>query len=327
MIVTIQIPSRLHLSLISLHNDGYRKNGGFGFSISEPSLRISGEKETKFEIIDNRENGFNTIQRDKLIEVLESIYTKKSFIHKCHIKITGYTPSHKGFGSGTSIRLTCIELLYLLNDYLYTHEEIIKESLRGGTSGIGINTYFNGGFVFDIGHSEQNSMFLPSNALETNEHKLPLVALQEPMPEWDIGLCIPNDIASLSEVEEKEFFMKTCPINAQESYETLYHIIFGLIGAVKEHNIEVFAKSLQNLQKCKWKNAERNIYKGDIQDIEKKLYQSGALGVGMSSLGPSLFFVGHNLDETINIAQELLPNCTIFKTKTNNNGRLIIHND
>ena len=324
--ISIKTFSRKHLSLISLHNDGYRKNGGFGFSISEPSLIISGDITSKFEIIDYRKNGFTEEQKIKLIEILENIYTKKRFTQQCIIEIKGDVPSHKGFGSGTSIRLACVELLYLLNKSLYTPTEIVKESLRGGTSGIGINTYFKGGFVFDIGHSERNNIFLPSNALETSEHVYPLVLLEENMPNWDIGICIPNNISSLSEKEEKIFFQETCPIEPHQSYESLYHIVFGLIGAIKENNIEVFAKALQNLQNSKWKDSERNIYKGNIQVVEQKLYDCGALGVGMSSLGPSLFFIGKDMDKIISKSKKLLPDCKIFKTKTNNSGRIILNN-
>lgn len=256
---TIQLNSRLHLSLISLHNDGYRKNGGFGFSISEPSLIISGDIASQFEIVDHRDNGFCEEQKTKLNEILENIYTKKRFAQRCIIEIKGDIPSHRGFGSGTSIRLACVELLYLLNDCFYTTDEIVKESLRGGTSGIGINTYFKGGFVFDIGHKDNNT-FLPSNALEKSKHLLPLVLLHENMPSWDIGICIPNNLPPLNEKEEKEFFQKTCPIEPYQSYESLYHIIFGLLGAIKENNIEVFANALKNIQNCKWKSEERNIY-------------------------------------------------------------------
>lgn len=324
--LTIQINNRLHLSLISLHNNGYRKNGGFGFSISEPFLTIDGNFSSKFEIIDYRENGFSSEQKNRLIDILENLYSKKSFKHKCLIEINGDTPSHKGFGSGTSIRLACIEMLYLLNECLYTTDEIVKESLRGGTSGVGINTYFHGGLVLDIGHSEKNNTFLPSNSLEKSRHLLPLMLLQENMPNWDIGICIPSDIPFLNEKKEKEFFQQTCPIEPHQSYESLYHIIFGLIGAIKENDLETFAKALLNLQSCKWKSSERDIYQGRIQIIEKKLYDCGALGVGMSSLGPSLFFVGKDIDEIVHESKKELLNCMIFKTKTNNSGRIILDN-
>lgn len=323
--MTIQVNSRLHLSLISMHESGYRKNGGFGFSIKSPYLLISGERSSSFELTDLRERGFREGERGNLVDLLCSIFEKKNFLNKCTIEIKGDMPSHMGFGSGTSIRLACIELLHLLNNSSYTNSEIVKESLRGGTSGIGVNTYFDGGFVFDIGHSEAVDKFLPSNAVEKTNHLLPLVVTQENMPNWEIGICVPDNISSISKEKEKDFFQSTCPIKPHESYESLYHIVFGLLGAAKEKNLEVFAESLRSLQKCKWKNSERNLYKGAIEDIEEKLYRSGALGVGMSSLGPSLVFVGYDIDEIIKKTQKLLPSCSFLKSKIANTGRQIIH--
>lgn len=324
IVMTINISSRLHTTLISLHSNGYRQNGGFGFVIEEPSLNIRGEQSQSFEIIDHRVRGFCMDEKQRLLNVLEQTADQKKFPKKCTIEISGDVASHMGFGTGTAIRLASLELLYLINNSEYTEQEIINASGRGGTSGIGIHTYFNGGYVFDIGRSDQGGNFAPSCAMEKNSSS-PLVLMHGAMPEWEIGLCIPKHIQSKSEEEEKSFFSQICPIEPSESYEALYHIIYGVLGGIKEEDRATFGKAIKNIQSCRWKSAERQLYNGQIERIEQALYDAGADSVGMSSLGASLFFIAENVQNVIKNAKELLPECNLLVTRPNNTGRIIIH--
>ncbi|AFV97821.1 MULTISPECIES: beta-ribofuranosylaminobenzene 5'-phosphate synthase family protein [unclassified Sulfuricurvum] len=324
MLVQIKINSRIHTTLISLHSNGYRQNGGFGFAIEEPSLNIRGENFQSFEIIDHRVRGFSMDEKQRLLNVLEQTADQKNFVQKCIIEISGDVASHMGFGTGTAIRLASLELLYLINGSEYTEQEIINASGRGGTSGIGIHTYFNGGYVFDIGRGDQGENFLPSCATEKHPSS-PLALLHEPMPDWEIGLCIPKYIMSKNEVEEKAFFSQTCPIEPSESYETLYHVVYGVLGGIKEDNRATFSEAIKNIQACRWKSAERHLYGDSIKQMEQVLYKAGATAIGMSSLGASLFFIAEDMQNVIKNAKKLLPECDLSVTRPNNIGRIIIH--
>jgi beta-ribofuranosylaminobenzene 5'-phosphate synthase len=320
----IKVNSRIHTTLISLHTNGYRQNGGFGFAIEEPSLNICGEQSQNFEIIDHRERGFGMDEKQRLLNVLDQTADQKKFPQKCTIEISGDVASHMGFGTGTAIRLASLELLYLINEAEYTEQEIINDSGRGGTSGIGIHTYFNGGYVFDIGRSDQSGNFTPSCATEKNPSS-PLVLIQGTMPEWEIGLCTPKHLQSKSEAEEKAFFNQTCPIEPSESYEALYHIVYGVLGGIKEDNRATFSEAIKNIQLCRWKSAERQLYGDSIKQMEQVLYKAGATAIGMSSLGASLFFIAEDMQNVIKTAKELLPECDLSVTRPNNTGRIIIH--
>lgn len=324
MLVQIKINSRLHITLISLHTNGYRQNGGFGFAIEEPSLNILGEKSQSFEIIDYRVRGFGMDEKQRLLNILEQTADQKNFVQKCTIEISGDVASHMGFGAGTAIRLASLELLYLINASEYTEQEIINASGRGGTSGIGIHTYFNGGYVFDIGRGDQGENFVPSCATEKHPSS-PLALLHAPMPDWEIGLCIPKYIVSKNEVEEKAFFSQTCPIEPSESYEALYHVVYGVLGGINEENKAIFGEAIKNIQSCRWKSAERHLYVDEIERIEKVLYSAGATSVGMSSLGASLFFIAEDIQNVIKTAKERLVECDLRVTRPNNTGRIIIH--
>jgi len=241
------------------------------------------------------------------------------------ITIEGETPSHTGFGVSTAIRMACVEGIYLLQKQKIIEKHVIQQSCRGGTSGIGVHGYFTGGLVFDLGHRRKKEVLLPSRNKEDSSH-LPLLLKSIPMPAWEIGILIPNDIPTKTNAEEKAFFSKTCPIRKEKVYETTYHALFGILASVETEDKELFCNSIKAIQQQSWKQSERNLYP-ELSGIEEKLYVFGANAVGMSSLGPMLYFMSEKIDDVIeNIENsELLEHCTVFKTDVRNEGREIIH--
>lgn len=317
----ITIPTRLHLTLISMHANGYRQNGGIGFAIDSPNIQLQIEKSDAFEIKDHRSNGLSKQEKDRLISTLKEMYASRNFKKACRITISGDAPTHMGFGSGTAVRFGAIEGFFLINEYKYTQDEIVFASKRGGVSGIGVETYFNGGFVFDLGRADK-SEFAPSSAMEETKRSLPLTCKKLAMPSWKIGICIPN-IMPKTEAEEKDFFQKTCPIEEVESYKVLYHSTYGVLASIMENDIEVFANAIKQIQSCKWKYAERSLYGDALVRIEDYIYKNGALAVGMTSLGSSLYFVSKDIDTLIQKASMEMPQCRWISADVNNTGRMI----
>ena len=317
----IKIPTRLHITLISMHENSYRQNGGIGFAIDTPSLEIEFKENKLLEIYDQREKGFTSLEQKRITEILNTLGKKKSFTKRFTATIKGDVPTHMGFGSTTAVRLALVEGLYIINKCDYTKEEIVYASERGGVSGIGIETYFNGGFVLDIGRADK-SRFAPSSTMEKENKSLPLICKSIKMPNWKIGICIP-DIISKTEAEEKEFFNKTCPIGEKESHKVLYHGVYGLLASVEEDDKETFQEAIKQIQKCEWKNAERLLYGDTLLQKENILYTCGAKAVGMSSLGASLYFLAEDIELVINKAKSILPNSQFFIADINNTGRMI----
>jgi len=314
---------RLHITLIGMNNSGYRINGGIGFSIDSMQLNFIIEESKVFHLVDNREFKLDEIQALRIADIINKIKIDRNFKGNISIEINGDMPTHSGFGSGTIIRLACIEALFLINDSTYNDETLIKLSGRGGTSGIGVRTFFHGGFVFEIGHKNAQEL-LPSGFVE-DLGRSSLLVENGPMPDWEIGIFIPKDIKTLNQNEEKLFFEKTIPIEDKEVFATLYHVVFGLYASIKENDINTFSKALKEIQKCKWKYLERNIYGPKLMQYENLIYNCGADAVGMSSLGPSLFFISNNLNFVISNLENNnnSSNFRVLKTKTLNSSRII----
>ncbi len=313
---------RIHITLIGMNDTGYRINGGIGFSLNEPNIKANICASNDFSFKDKRNIPFNQEEISRLKVIINDVVENKKFKKNISILINGDIDTHSGFGTGTIIRLLCLEALFIINNSQYTKKIIQKLSKRGGTSGIGIRTYFNGGFVFDIGH--ERDRLIPSSIAEDTPRKS-LILKHTRMPDWKIGLCLPHFIPSLTPDQEKLFFKETVPITQKEVNDVLYHSVYGVYASIKEKNLKSFNEAIKNIQDCKWKKSERESYGIKIKMIEKILYKAGAHCVGMSSLGPTLFFTGDNLESIILNAKKALGyrKCTFVQTKTSNTGRII----
>lgn len=319
----IFIKPRLHISLISMHANGYRVNGGLGFSLEEPKGILECGISKTFEFNDSRNFPLSYSEVEEIRVTVEETKSVLSLKNNISVSLEGGILTHFGMGSGTAIRLGCLEALLSLNNENYKTKDLISYSKRGGTSGIGIHTYFRGGFVFDLGIRNQGKEFLPSSRAQ---NPLPPLVLQRiDMPDWNVGLCMPKNVKRKTQEEEVQFFRTTCPISAQESYKVLYHSLFGTYASLRENSFESFAKSIREIQGCEWKNKERSEHGERLIELERSLYDLGAKCVGMSSLGPLLFFFADDAKREFIENGMNRQDCDLIFTSVANSGREIIN--
>lgn len=96
-----------------------------------------------------------------------------------------------------------------------------------------------------------------------------------------------------------------------------------MYAAIREADKTAFCRALRTIQECDWKKAERLEYGQALMDIEQALYANGAEAVGMSSLGPSLFFLADNVAEIIKQMRIARPDCEWLLTHPVNHGRVL----
>ena len=70
---------RIHITLIGMNRDGYRLNGGIGFSISSPTFDISFEEADSIDIIDHRKQGFTVDELHRLKCHINQVAKNKNF--------------------------------------------------------------------------------------------------------------------------------------------------------------------------------------------------------------------------------------------------------
>lgn len=319
--VKITVSPRLHISLIEMSRKGYRLNGGAGLSISSPKITMQFSVSDHFEIVDKRSKTISEEEVDRWNRVLNDCLEDNGFTERIACTINSDTLPHVGFGTGTIIYLASIEALYVLNNSEPTRDNIIKYSKRGGTSGVGIRTYFDGGIVFDVGVPNKGQEIKPSSAMNAiNSH--PLSIYKGTLPDWKVGICVPN-IERKTEKEERQFFHTVVPNIQNDAPHILYELVNGVVAALEEQDYKTYCEAINNIQKTSWKSAERHQYGHTLLEYEDDLFNFGADCVGMSSFGPLLYFHGERIQDIVSKMNAKYQSGCCFCTSFNNKGRII----
>jgi len=322
--IVVTVYPRLHLSLLSM-GSGYRRNGGLGFAIDTPATTVHLEHARELSIEDNRLTPLATDELERRLVSLRHI-AEAHQLSPVRIGLAGGGAPHVGFGTGTGTTLAMVEAMFNMSGRDVARDDLVKICQRGGASGVGINTYFDGGLVFDLGvpQSDSDTAFSSSDT-RTSFGTWPLVFSRIEMPAWRVGICVPRHLRSLTLQQEQDFFEQTCPINNASVHEATYHALFGCYAAAREADFQVFCAAIVALQTCEWKRLERALHGAGLREIEQALYSGGARCVGMSSLGPLLFFFTDDPQRSMSPADVRLHSCNISEVRVQNRGRTIEH--
>jgi beta-ribofuranosylaminobenzene 5'-phosphate synthase len=321
--LTITTPSRLHLALIDMNASIGRVDGSIGLTLDEPVIKINARKSDIVEITGNLKLQLSQAIKTEF-QISEHIERmRKSAMallpvgEGIRISIEKDYPSHIGLGSGTQAALAAGMAVNELFDLKLNIYEVAEKVGRGGTSGIGVAAFENGGFILDGGHKfSDKKAFLPSAA-----SKLPPgpVLVRKDFPDWDIVVAVPEQKGA-SQSNEVNIFQKVCPVPLHEVEKLSHVILMQLLPSMAEKDIVTFGKSVNAIQELGFKKREV-----ELQPVSKALMHilrdNGAYGTGMSSFGPTLYSIGEDAEELKKIAEDFLGGKgEVFITKARNTG-------
>ena len=314
---------RIHVTLIGMSHISPRLNGGVGFSVSSPNLICDIVANQEIIINDQRKHKLSDNEKNRLVSLLREIMNELRLEHAIHCIISGNVYPHSGLGSSTMLYLSCTEALLIVNNRCYTPQMVQRLSKRGGTSGIGINTYFGGGVVLDSGIKNDAPQNINPSSIASHKSS-PLLISQSKAPSWRIGLWNPIHVERFSESEEIDFFHNHEIEELNDIYKIMYESVCGVMSSILENDQVSFSRSIDKIQKTAWKSSERRQYGSEIENLDKKLHELGASCVGMSSLGPLLYFIAPNVEYIIIQLKKEFPQDEFYATVLNNNPRRIL---
>lgn len=313
--VRITTPSRLHFSLIDLNGKLGRIDGGFGLAITEPNFRIIAEPSTDIHVESDS-------YHERACAILAQLQKTYHF-PGINIKFISEIPTHSGFGSGTQLCLGIAAAVNVLYDLRLSVLELANVVGRGGTSGIGIAAFENGGFIVDGGHRypEQKSSFLPSAA--TDDVSPPPILLRYDFPKLPLLIVMPNCSRIFGDAE-LELFRSLCPQSASVAPRLSHLLLLQILPAIIENNMHSFGKALNEIQTFGWKKVEIDAQGDELKQTLEFLQTNGALGAGVSSWGPAICAVCEDVTglkaKTENFLQTLPNGGSCFVTFPNNVG-------
>jgi beta-ribofuranosylaminobenzene 5'-phosphate synthase len=305
-----------------MHEGGPRKNGGIGFSIEDPTAIVGVQSSGQLTIRDERLKPLGQLELNELVRDVEIILIENE-LDPAAITIAGSVQTHMGMGSGTAMRLAILEALFTLNGFSCSKSELVEQSRRGGTSGVGVASYFTGGMILDLGRPGDGLPSFPSSQSDRRLAPATTLPMLE-MPNWPLCVCVPTNVRAKTQQEEVDFFARVLPLNIEDSYRSCYEAVFGIYASVKDRDYEAFCRAIISMQTTAWKALEWNEYGDALQSLKRNLESLGVDCVGMSSLGPSLFcFAPPKILRRLVETQSSL-NCEIIQTRPNNAGRVLL---
>jgi beta-ribofuranosylaminobenzene 5'-phosphate synthase len=309
--LTITTPSRLHLTLIDMNASIGRVDGGIGLTLNEPFIRISAEKSDTVEITGTSEHA------ERMGATAMKLLPEGAGVR---ITIENDYPSHTGMGSGTQAALAAgmaVNRIYGLGMDVY---RIAEKAGRGGTSGIGVAAFGQGGFILDGGHKfSEKKAFLPSAASRLAPAP---VLLRTDFPGWDILVAVPGTKGASSK-KEVNIFKNECPVPLGDVEKLSHIILMQLLPALVEEDMETFGKSINSIQEVGFKKKEVEL-QPESAKLAQALRDAGAYGAGMSSFGPTVYAFGEDMDNLRRVAVECLGGeGDVFITKARNEGARI----
>lgn len=314
--IKIKSPSRLHLGLIDLNAECGRVDGGTGLTLEYPHVKLKACKAEKMSI--------NTFPgSEKILNGAKAVLGNNNGI-SFHVETT--VPVHVGLGSGTQYSLCGAMAANRLYGLKLSVRELASRTGRGGTSGIGIESFENGGFIVDGGHKfSDKKTFSPSSASKATPAP---ILFRKDFPEWYIVIVIPN-LKGAYDKEECDLFRDICPIPLSEVQEISHIILMQLIPSVIEKDILYFSRAINNLQKTGFKKREISIQPPIVGKLMAKIHDFGALGVGMSSFGPTIYSILETKTSSEKLKREIESffknniDGEVIVTKANNSGAVI----
>lgn len=312
--IKVVTPSRIHLTLIDLNAEIGRVDGGAGIALESPGLEVFATEADNIEIIGN------SLLTGKMKKAVQALLPAGKGI-KLHIDHS--LPDHVGLGSGTQAALSAAVAVNKIYGLGKSVRELAVAVGRGGTSGIGVAAFENGGFILDGGHKfKDKGAFSPSSA----SHVPPgPVLFRRDFPDWPIVLVMPNGQGA-HDTEEIDLFKKFCPIPLAEVQEICHVILMQMLPALVEEDLESFGKAINHIQTVGFKRREVELQSQSVLDIKDYMRDNGASGSGISSFGPVVYGIVGSFAEGKRLQQEVQRMLdesvggTVLLTKARNKG-------
>ena len=279
----LSAPCRLHFGLYGLASGTHRKFGGVGMMIDRPRLRLEAVAAPAFEVAGP--------DGDRLVEFARrrQAFYREATLPACRLTILDAPPAHAGLGSGTQAALATAALL---NAWVGREngppEELARSVDRGLRSAVGTYGFALGGLIAERGRAE-------------DEPFSPLDARIEVCPDWRFVLLRPPGEPAVFGRDEERRITELPPVPAATTTNLVRLVRERLLPATATADFPAFTAALYEFNHdagLLFAAAQGGPYHGPILSEWVAVCRSlGAVGVGQSSWGPTIFAAFANAAE------------------------------
>jgi beta-ribofuranosylaminobenzene 5'-phosphate synthase len=287
--VTVEAPARLHFGILDLRGHLGRRFGGIGAAVPTPSLLLEATPDERL-TAEGPDAG-------RVQEFARRYLEATGIPGGAHLKVVRAIPAHAGLGSGTQLALTVARALAELHGQPSEPLTLARLVGRGLRSAIGTWTFALGGFVLEGGRKTGSEAVAPLIS------RLPIPAA------WRAVIAIPEGRPGLSGPAEQAAFEKLPPPEEREVERVAHLVLMQLLPALADADLTAFGAALTEVQRITggWFAAAQGgaFAPGPTRELVQRLSDFGALGVGQSSWGPTVYGLAPHQDAARDLAQRV----------------------
>ena len=292
---TVFAPTRLHLGLIDCSDATQRRFGGVGISLAEPEVRLH--------------ISIGATVRSKVVGLSEGAGLRQAVLHAVNaltndglsvfVEFERLPPRHIGLGTGTAALMAAAAGTAHLTGLNLQVSELALLCERGGTSGVGVNSFQVGGVIFDGGHHTAGDKPFAPSSFQTPSRVPPIITRLTMPPQWQLLLLYPDGVVVAGQ-DELEFFRSELPVPALESLQTLASVYHGIAPAIVEGDLRTLGHALRQIHSVGFKKREVARQSRAVRTLLSELQSNDTVAAGMSSLGPLIYAITDAQDQAAN---------------------------
>ena len=314
MKVVVEAAARLHLGFLDLNGECGRLFGSLGVAIEHPRCVLEARPASRPEAC-----GESAADVRQVLEALgQSMGTEPTVA----VRVLESIPRHAGLGSGTQLRLAAALAASQVLGRRPPIGELARLGGRGRRSGIGVAVFEQGGFVVDAGHR--------SGPDEAGRDEPPPIIIRYAVPDdWRFVVVTPMDRHGLSGAPEEHVFRTVPPMDSDQVGRICRLVLMKAAPAILTDDVRAFGEAITEVQQLVGEHFAPyqggGVYASPIGKRAVELARErGAVGVGQSSWGPTVFALtrgpaaaGALADE---LRQALGDDATVWCTRAGSHG-------
>ncbi len=294
MQLQITTPCRIHATLIDMNGSIGRIDGGIGFTLSNPGWKVDFETTESPPLMLDVPEGVEASYIHVLVSEVLNCFGMLPANVRIGIKVREIIPRHVGLGSKTQLALALADGMSRLlkcDNTPFSKEILASIVRRGGTSGIGVTSYFHGGVIIDGGHEfgagKEKDSFLPSSA--SNARPAPVLSRDDLPAGWRCVIGIPTLDEGAHDADEINIFRQNCPVPISEVQQLSHAILMKLLPAIKQQRFKEICGCINLFQETGFKKVEVGLRGHAFRQMLQDWRDAGAPCSGMSSFGPAIY--------------------------------------
>lgn len=321
MRVRVKAPARLHFGFIDLDGTLGHIYGSVGLAIDQPRLLLEASAAHRLSV-EGDEGG-------RAAALARHFLRHYRIREGAEISLKETIPPHAGLGSGTQLALGIATALARLFSVEGNIRELAAVMERGKRSGIGVGVFERGGFIVDGGRrvSTLSSMSDPGS--------IPPMIVRHPFPEdWTFVVATPHVGRGLAGDAETRAFRRLPARLAAGAGRLSRVLLMQMLPALVERDAVAFGRSLTTIQRIvgSWFRAVQGgaFARPEGAELARVMARAGALGVGQSSWGPTVYGMAadperaHALEHQLRKAISAKIKATVWLTRASNRGADVV---